>query len=384
MGFRMHPAVLFSIPCPKNNLPHQRTIPPAPQAPPPPFIQRGAWGAANRYISHSIHPGKLQFGPLPLINISGVFMGYGPKEFPARPQSKTPPAQLPKGVSFGVQGIKTSPRWAVCVYAWFVASGTVTATGMNVTVQSEGGIMIRSITETTNEKGEAVVTGGAWGTVADSLTTTTTSLYPTSTINLTSWVHASSAHADNADAAQDAGNYKPVATNDVSKYRRLDTFAIRSSSGQNITEARIKITEVSATATNETPTTAALNKAVRVGVRVDTTNGGRAPASESEGSAFYVYAPNLAGNFTLTAKYDNDKQLVEKQMPGASDYIYMSDNTIPGAEAGVRVEIFTWYEGEDENCKNTSLVNGNTPLTPDNLKISVKFTQDKMPTPSSP
>lgn len=261
-------------------------------------------------------------------------------------------------------------------YAWFVASGNVTATGMQVTVQSEGGIMIRGL-----DLSGQTVTGGSWGTVADSLNASVTRLFPTSTTDLTNWVHASSAYEDDEDSQQAADKYMTVATNQVNSYRRLDTFAIRSSSGQDITNARIKITEVSALDTDETTSTADLNRAIRVGVRVDIANGGRAPA-DGEGSAFYVYAPNLTDDFTLVAKYDGDTTLTEKNAPGDSDYIYMANNTIPGAEAGVRVEIFTWYEGEDENCKNTSLVNGNDPLTPDNLKISVKFTQDTMPAPN--
>ncbi|MDY4754320.1 MAG: hypothetical protein SO355_03110, partial [Candidatus Faecousia sp.] len=52
-------------------------------------------------------------------------------------------------------------------YAWFVASGTVTATGMSVKAQSEGGIVIRFGT-------------GNWGTVAEADMTTAKQLYPAS------------------------------------------------------------------------------------------------------------------------------------------------------------------------------------------------------------
>lgn len=262
-------------------------------------------------------------------------------------------------------------------YAWFVASGTVKATDMKVTVQSEGGIMIRGISEDGTET-------SAWGTVATAVNTGTVSLYPTSTHNLTDWVHAFSAHADNADAKQTAaGAYKAVDTKDLSKYRRLDTFAIRSSSGQDIAGARIKITGVTAKAILAEGASAVstnLNKSIRVGVRVDTSNGGRAPGAGDDGAAFYVYAPNADSNFELVAKYAGDAPLTENKEPTAKDYLYMTGNKIPGAEAGVRVQIFTWYEGEDENCKNTSLVNGNNPLVPDNLNITVTFEQDTMPT----
>lgn len=266
-------------------------------------------------------------------------------------------------------------------YAWFVASGTVKATDMKVTVQSEGGIMIRGISA------DGSVTG-PWGTVASAVATDPVSLYPTSTHNLTSWVHASSAHADNADAKQtEAGAYKPVGSNDLDKYRRLDTFAIRSSSGQGIEKARIQITGVTANAIlveGKSAVSTDLNKSIRVGVRIDTSNGGRAPVKNvDDGAEFYIYAPNADNNFELLAKYASDATLTEYKEPTDKDYLYMQNNTIPGDEAGVRVQIFTWYEGEDENCKNTSLVNGNNPLTPDNLNITVTFEQAAMPVSGS-
>lgn len=260
-------------------------------------------------------------------------------------------------------------------YAWFVASGTVTATGMEVTVQTEGGIMIRGV----SADGKSTTD---WGTIANAVTTAKKTLYPTSTVDLSSWVHASSSNEKDAEAQQDKANYKPVDTSKLDAYRRVDKFAIRSASGQDITDATLRIKSVSANLsdTTEAANTAELNKAIRVGVRMVETGAGRYPTTATEkGANFYVYAPNRAADstdFSLVAKYtDTETTLVEKRTAGADDYLFLDSDTIPGAETGAEVEIFIWYEGEDSDCKNVNLVKGGTVLVPDDLTITVEFEQ---------
>ena len=265
-------------------------------------------------------------------------------------------------------------------YAWFVASGTVKATGMKVTVQTEGGIMIRGVSSDGTSTSE-------WGTTAQAVVTDKVTLYPTSTIDLTSWVHASSRNEDSADnkhspdtVAGETVNdiYKPITANHE-RYRRVDSFAIRSASGTDIENASLRISSVKAeTAAGATVKTALLNKAIRVGVCMTTNGGGRAPDTDTEkGSKFYIYAPSIDNSsFELTAVYSNSATLSENKSAGADDFLFLTGDIIPGAETGAKVDIYTWYEGEDPNCKNTNLVKNSNVLTPDELTISVEFTQD--------
>lgn len=273
-------------------------------------------------------------------------------------------------------------------YAWFVASGTVTATGMKVTVQTEGGIMIRGVSSDGSSTSE-------WGTTAQAVANNKVTLYPTSTINLTNWVHASSRNEDSADAKHSpdaaAGEkvddiYKPI-TENLDKYRRVDSFAIRSASGTDIENASLRITGVKAeTAAGATVNTALLNKAIRVGVCMTANGGGRAPdASTEKGSKFYIYAPGIdTSSFELTAVYSNSDKLTENKSAGEEDFLFLTGNKIPGAETGAKVDIYTWYEGEDSNCKNTNLVKSSNVLSPDELTISVEFTQDTIANATKP
>ena len=79
-------------------------------------------------------------------------------------------------------------------YAWFVASGTVTATGMKVQAQSEAGLVIRYGT-------------GSWGTSAtagmDAEGVESAKLKPASTIDSKAWYYASAELASEFGAKQD-------------------------------------------------------------------------------------------------------------------------------------------------------------------------------------
>ena len=236
-------------------------------------------------------------------------------------------------------------------YAWFVASGTVKAEGMKVQAQAESGILIKE--NDTNAK---------FGTVAN-VTANAAKLYPTSTTDLANWYHAVSQQADDAESKQTAASaYTKLEAAALNDYRLVNQFVIRSATDTAISNAKLQIQNVTVSGGN---TTENLNKSIRVGIKVST--GG------AQDSATYIYAPKAGSVFTLTAKYDNDKQVTENTAATESDFLTLAGNSIPANDTGLIVDVFVWYEGEDEECKTSNVISNGTSLTPDELSVSVEF-----------
>lgn len=236
-------------------------------------------------------------------------------------------------------------------YAWFVASGTVKAEGMKVQAQAESGILIKE------NNADA-----KFGTVAN-VTANAAKLYPTSTTDLTKWYHAVSQQADDAESQQAAaGAYTKLEDTALDGYRLLNQFVIRSATDTAISNAKLQIQNVTVSDSNKTQN---LNKSIRVGIKVST--GG------AQDSATYIYAPKAGSVFTLTAKYDNDKQVTENTAATANDFLTLAGNSIPANDTGLIVDVFVWYEGEDEECKTSNVISNGTSLTPDELSVSVEF-----------
>lgn len=260
-------------------------------------------------------------------------------------------------------------------YAWFVASGSVEATGMKVQAQTESGLLIRGVSKNDQDQW----TGGTWATSATAVNTNVVSLRPTSTIDLAAWYMASSNASNTAlkqqTVTEQNNPYTPVSTNMLDTYRRVDTFAIRSASGADLEDVKLAVKSVSATTT--TTNTGALNQAIRIGVKM-VTGAGRAADTEGgeTGSTFYIFAPNTTGDkFVLKANYSSGNTLDEyKEASNARDYLYISDDTIPYAETGVMVEVYTWYEGEDDQCMTDNITNDDgSALSADVLNVTVVF-----------
>lgn len=252
-------------------------------------------------------------------------------------------------------------------YAWFAASGNVTAKGMQVTAQAESGILIKVFG----------AENSAYGTVAT--TTKSATLFPVSTANLSNWYHSSSTDIQSEQGGtNNTVGYTPI-TENLDSYRLVETFTIRSATDTAISNAKLQIAALDVTAGNQTPD---LNKSVRVGVLV---SGGAA-----DDCAFYIYAPKTTttssddkGNyFQLGAKYDGStatqlKEYTAVGSTGKEDYLKLKNNTIPADDTTLTVDIFVWYEGEDPGCKTVSILNSENMnvLTPDTISVSVTFKQ---------
>ncbi len=208
-------------------------------------------------------------------------------------------------------------------YAWFAANNSVTATGMTVTAQAEQGIVIANSGKTT------------YGTTAATAEATDAKLIPTSTANGTTWYHATSSQFDDAEAGQVAANYASVGT-DGTDYVK-NTFYIKSAT-DTAYAGNLEITSVVVASGGSQN----LSKALRVGVMV--------------GSNFYIYAP--VTGYTSTYKVGNGTS--GTSVSPKSSTTSSTDTTVTSfpanTAAGLQVDVYMWYEGEDASCKSSNIV----------------------------
>lgn len=231
-------------------------------------------------------------------------------------------------------------------YAWFVASGTVTATGMKVQAQSEGGLVIR-------------YNDGKWGTIANAEADTATahSLYAISTADLVSWYHASAKSIENYEAeASTRDDFSSKIFNDVgiylgneNGYVLMQEFEIASSKeGSDSAAKGLYVSGITATGASKTFSTS-----MRVGVKCTYQNSTEyhiygpvtlGPSDMNNATNNYnVYKPNgdVAGTVTFAEYTETGSKLVDETV--SIPYLPTEENP------GVKVQIYIWFEGEDHN-----------------------------------
>lgn len=250
-------------------------------------------------------------------------------------------------------------------YAWFVASGTVTATGMKVTAQSEGGLAIS-------------YGGTAWATTASAEMSSAKQLFPASTRDLATWVHATATAPNSyAAAAKDYTNVTGQVFNEGSgtpktlfkdnNYVVMKEFLVRStatdtaslSKGLFVKDIAVTITKNS----NEVAAEKRLSTALRVGVQC--------------GSNSYIFGPVTVSTESGATSPTNNYQVynadgtangepVALATKGQTSVLVARTETITNATSGVPVYIYIWFEGEDHE-----LFSDNMYL--ENLNVSVEF-----------
>ena len=252
-------------------------------------------------------------------------------------------------------------------YAWFVASGTVTATGMSVKAQSEGGLAIS-------------FDGQAWGTSATAGMTPAKSLYPASTLDLVDWYHATAADMNASDAQ--AGTRTKI-TGTVfggtagafseNNYVVMKEFKIKSTATGSESKG-LYVSGVDVTATKN------MSTALRVGVKYTPTSGT---------PVYKIYGPVvLNGGVDDANKATNNYPVFKEKTTDAtsetrigtvtlntvgktgSTLITTSDSdatagVIP-ADKPITVQIFVWFEGEDDNLKSDN-------FNAEDLNVTVQF-----------
>jgi hypothetical protein len=299
---------------------------------------------------------------------------------------------------------------ATSTYAWFTMNKTVEVKGMQVKAQAEAGLLINEVKTAGDDY---------WDESATALVAPGTALLPTSTTNAAKWFHANSRIAsDEAGASANtasgnlAGYYEELAltsdttdavegvegtrhaeysinyinNNGTAKYQANTTdnayyimykYYMRVSkdgglSGlaktENAQNVAIKKVDVTLPESQNSPD---LNKALRVGVKL--------------GGKMYIYAPVYGAGNTSTAYYATTAisnttgdggvitaQAVTNQLVNAfakDTVAYTALTTLPGLTGdGTEVDIYVWFEGEDENCKTENITD-----TLDNIEVSVTF-----------
>ena len=237
-------------------------------------------------------------------------------------------------------------------YAWFSAGTTVTAEGMAITATSSGGLAIA----TSSSKNATLTDAAFTSTKADVSAATawnngTTTVAPVSA-NGDAWYTAKAKAADSYEAD---GGYTPVAASTV------DTASGKAGVGYfHHSQVYVKTLNQNATSTNAatlyvskvTVTQGSggneLEKALRV-------------AFECDGK-WVIFAPNQATGYA--GKHTDGTQAVAYT---ASDAFVVGttgtsstaalDDLAYGKDAYTTVNVYLYYEGEDENCKTVYAVN---------------------------
>ena len=234
-------------------------------------------------------------------------------------------------------------------YAWFVQSNKVTATGMQVQAQAEGGIEISNAEKTT------------WSTTANATNTSSTSLYPTSTNNsLSAWYHAQAQGAGSKDAINNSYATLDLNDNGVGKgedefkgkqFYLVNSFFIRSTAGTSAKELAIDGVTVTG---NEDGKTVELDKSLRVAVIA--------------GANKYIFAP--AGGQLSYNVWDGSSNNGPKTQVTATDGTQKQTTTVNDitTKGDTEVKIYVWYEGEDTDHYSDHLAD-----TIDTLNVTVEF-----------
>lgn len=256
-------------------------------------------------------------------------------------------------------------------YAWFVASGSVTAKGMKVQAQAEGGLAIRYGT-------------GDWGITATAGMPEAKTLLPASTKNMTAWSYAkaSSAKEYNADTTTRTNITSNVLGEDGKTYNAdnpyvvMKEFQIRSTA-DSPKALGLFVSNVTVTSgSNNADANRSLSTALRVGVRYE-------PDSTVGNAKSYIYGPVKIGDKTdakniptnsyswyqdntdstgtpvtldeFGTKNDTKSQLV------AQDTAIAFENS-----KCVKVQVFIWFEGEDRNLYSEN-------FSAEDLNVTVEF-----------
>ena len=273
-------------------------------------------------------------------------------------------------------------------YAWFVASGTVTATGMKVTAQADAGLAIRYGSD------------GLWGTTASAGMENGAAkvLYPASTADVKTWYHATAEIENNFKAVADTRTdiTKSVLGETKNRYVEgnqyvvMKTFEIRSTSPDQLS-AGLYVTDVTATIAKQH----AMNTALRVAVEyVDASNnstvkffgpvsysGNNNQPSDNYNVYKYVPAVDATGSTQAAPAKEEIVGTVSLATPNvkiqseAKNAIIIGEGVkIPYSKGegenatagGLFVNIYIWFEGEDHNLTSTQFV-------ADDVSVSVSF-----------
>lgn len=276
---------------------------------------------------------------------------------------------------------------ATSTYAWFTMNKEVSVTNMQVRALAEDGLLVN----------EAAAPGATWDEEATAAQSTAAAgklsvLHPASTADGSTWYHAASKKYDGAAAATQGtkstdlvnnaydtlGTLTPItnmsnasasagtqaafstmgaaATSDAGYYVHY-TYYLKTSAQSQITldgtDYYVSIKSVTATPTAAGGGSANLDKSLRVGILM------------KENGTFYIYNPLNGTNSYYVAAGNTATTTIAGNTATKTDLASLPSVT----EDGTPVEVYLWFEGEDENCKSSNA----TATILDNIKVDIVF-----------
>ena len=267
--------------------------------------------------------------------------------------------------------------------AWFSMNNFVNATNMNITAKAENGIVISNEAQST------------WTNSAEASHKAAIAVRPTSTKDASTWCHSTSNDANDEntnnpytmitpvlDTTSGAGylddngtdGYQSTGETADSNYYLLNSFYIKSSA-EAITKT-IYVTNVEVSNGNS-PTSANLDRALRVLIKSGTSVLVYAPFEGATLSYNVCTAVNAGtpSKQAVTAIYPNQVATTGNPANPGKDVVLLSNHSIPAftvtdpeAPQSVKIDVYLYFEGEDENC-----ISANLSTTLDNINVSVRF-----------
>lgn len=258
-------------------------------------------------------------------------------------------------------------------YAWFAANNQVTATGMSVKAQAEGGLLIA------NSAADDWVTGASATYSGANLT-----LNPTSTSDVTAWYHNTSGSFTSAAAHQLAPTYETLTiaeSNGVGyvnvdnvnglgdtdpRYYLVNTFYIKSATTA-IGDGSANVLYINKIDVSGNANSGDLDKSLRVAIQIE------------GDSTVYIYAP-FAGattSYYVAGAESATTAVIPNQTTKIVDTL-TNIKQIPaaGTDTPLEVNVYMYFEGEDEECKSANIAS-----TLDTLYLTVTFGTEALTTP---
>ena len=269
--------------------------------------------------------------------------------------------------------------------AWFAVNTSVTVEGLSVKAKAEGGIVIAPYAFTGSSLSDEGSVGylntlthadyvapqnGDFGNSANATFGGQADLYPTSTPNASAWYHATSNNINNYAASSayttlsgleaDGKAYSGDGLASATAYKMVGQYYLHAKykvKATSLDDFSLYVTDVSVTGDSQTVN---LNKSVRIAVKVGTNDLVTfAPKYSSETLYYWSGSARTAYTSANLAQGAEPDRLVADGSVAAKAV----NNT------GVDLDIWVYYEGEDENCKTANAAF----FTIDALAISLTF-----------
>ena len=227
-------------------------------------------------------------------------------------------------------------------FAWFSMNNVVTATGMNIKVQSESTLLIDVDSTLTNGR---LAHGAATQATTDSATK---ALKPTSTVNGSNWFKAE-ASAPDASTAK-AASYSEVASGDYVNYLASYTFYLQvydnSQTGAMDPAKDIKVQDITVTANKSTTD---ISNCLRVLVVQNTSKVFTAPVDTTDNQGVASVSAGAATKSAISwAAYTKDGNVATLSSNNTlvSGVVY---NTV------YTVTVYVYFDGEDADCYSDNI-----------------------------